>query len=64
MGATHESQNHNNQEADHLEVEAVLGSAVENITRYQAKLKRDLYRAIEVLRTVQAERPEREGGDS
>jgi hypothetical protein len=33
-----------------------MGSALENMTRYQAKLKRDLYRAIKTLREVQAER--------
>ncbi len=52
------SQNSNHQEIDHLEIEAVMGSALENITRYQAKLKRDLYRAIETLRKMQAERRE------
>ena len=54
------SQNHNSQEADHLEVEAVLGNSLANMTRYQSALKRDLYRAIETLRKVQAERREGE----
>jgi hypothetical protein len=40
----------NRQEAGHLEVEAVLGSSVDRLTRYQSALKRDLYRAIETLR--------------
>jgi hypothetical protein len=62
ISAIQKSQNNNSQEADHLEIEAVLGSALESITRYQAKLKRDLYRAIEALRQVQAER--QKGGDS
>jgi len=37
-----------------------MGSALESMTRYQAKLKRDLCRSIETLRTVQAERREGE----
>lgn len=61
IAAVQKLQNDSDQEADHLELEAVLGSALENITRYQAKLKRDLYRAIGMLRAVQAERREREG---
>ena len=54
------SQNSDHQEVDHLEIEAVMGSALESMTRYQAKLKRDLYRAIETLRKMQAERREGE----
>ena len=54
------SQNSDRQEVDHLEIEAVMGSALETMTRYQAKLKRDLYRAIETLRKFQAERREGE----
>jgi hypothetical protein len=54
------SQNSDHQKVDHLEVEAVIGSALESMTRYQAKLKRDLYRAIETLRKMQAERREGE----
>jgi hypothetical protein len=50
------SQNLNSQEAGHLEVEAHLGNALEKMTRYQSVLKRDLYRAIETLRKLQAER--------
>lgn len=46
------------QKGDHLEIEAVLGSTLENMTHHQAKLKRDLYRAIETLRKMQAERRE------
>lgn len=54
------SRNSDHQKFDHLEVEAVIGSALESMTRYQAKLKRDLYRAIETLRKMQAERREGE----
>ncbi len=54
--AVRSSQNSNRQEGDHLEIEAVMGSALENLTRYQTKLKRDLYRAIETLHKMQAER--------
>jgi hypothetical protein len=52
------TENSDHQNADHLEIEAVMGSALENMTRYQAKLKRDLYHAIETLRKMQAERRE------
>jgi len=52
------SRNNNHQQVDHLEIEAVMGSALETLTRYQTKLKRDLYRAIETLRKMQAERRE------
>jgi len=52
------SQNSGHQKVDHLEIEAVMGSALETMTRYQAKLKRDLYRAIETLRKMHSERRE------
>ncbi len=52
------SQNSDYQNADHLEIEAVIGSVLENMTRYQAKLKRNLCRAIGELRKIQAERRE------
>jgi hypothetical protein len=58
--AVQNSQNHDTQEAGHLEVEAVLGNSLANMTRYQSALKRELYRAIETLRKIQAERRERE----
>jgi len=51
------------QMASHIELEAVLGNSLTNLTRYQATLKRDFYRAIETLRAVQAERREAEGGE-
>jgi hypothetical protein len=54
------SGNQTNQQVGHLEVEAVLGNALEKMTRYQSALRRDLYRAIEMLRAVQAERRQRE----
>lgn len=54
------SQNSDSQEAGHLEFEAVLGNSLENVTRYQSGLKRELYRAIEMLRKIQAERKEGE----
>jgi hypothetical protein len=62
INAIQKSQNNNSQEAGHLEVEAVLESSLEKMTRYQSTLKRDLYRAFETLRTVQAERRKRERG--
>jgi hypothetical protein len=54
------SQDSDHLNADRLEIEAVMGSTLENMTRYHAKLKRDLYRAIEALRKMQAERREGE----
>jgi len=56
------SQRQYGQAASHLEIEAVLGNSLINLTRYQATLKRDFYRAVETLRAVQAERREAEGG--
>ncbi len=56
--AVQNSQKHNSQVGGHLEVEAVLGSALEKMTRYQSRLKNELYRAIETLRKIQAERRE------
>ena len=52
------TENNDRQEVHHLEIEAIMGSALESMSRYQAKLKRDLYRAIETLRKMQAERRE------
>lgn len=52
------SQNNDSKNGDHLEIEAVMGSALESMTRYQARLKRDLYRAIETLGKMQTERRE------
>ena len=60
INAFQNSQNSNSQEAGHLEFEAVLGNSLANMTRYQTGLKRELYRAIEMLRKIQAERRERE----
>jgi hypothetical protein len=61
INAVQKLQNHNSQEAGQLEVEAVLGSSLEKMIRYQSALKRDLYRAIETLRNVKAEKRERQG---
>ena len=60
INAFQNSQNSNRQEVGHLEFEAVLGNSLANMTRYQSALKRDLYRAIETLRKIQAERRELE----
>ena len=57
---TQQSQNRNTQNASHLEVEAILGSPLPGLTRYQSAIKRDLYRAIDKLRSVQSERRERD----
>jgi hypothetical protein len=58
----HQSSNQNSQDERHLEVEAVLGSSLDRITRYQSALKRDLYRAMGMLRSIQSERREHEEG--
>ena len=50
MDAFQNSGNCTRQQDGHLEIEAVLGSALEKMTRYQSALRRDLYRAIEMLR--------------
>lgn len=60
VNAVRNSQNSHHQTGGRLEVQAVLGSCLDTMTRYRAALKRDLYRAIETLRTVQAERREKE----
>lgn len=52
------SQNKDSQEAGHLEVEAVLGSTLEKMSRYRSALKRELYSAIDMLSKMQAERRE------
>ena len=49
-------------QGDRLEFEAVLGNSLDGLTRYQSQLKRDLYRAIETLRRIQAERVEQKDG--
>lgn len=51
------------QMASHVTLEAVLGNALTNITRYQGSLKGDLYRAIQTLRSLQEKRCEQNGGD-
>jgi hypothetical protein len=53
------SGNHTSQKVGHLEVEAVMGNSLEKLSRYQSALRRDLYRAVEMLRTVQADRRKR-----
>jgi hypothetical protein len=53
------SQNQQSQVAGHLEIEAVFGSSLANMNRYQSSLRRDFYRAIEALRALQTERRER-----
>jgi hypothetical protein len=56
----HASVKNQNNEAGHLEVEAILVSSLTSVTRYRSPLKRDLYKAIEMLRAAQRERRERE----
>jgi len=59
IDAVRVSRSSHNDNMDHLELEAVLVSTLESVTRYKAKVKRDLYRAIEALHSVQSERRER-----
>ena len=49
-----------NSDESRLEVDAVLENALSRVTRYQAALKRDLYKAIEMLQTLQARAREQE----
>ena len=62
ISAVQKSGNHNTKEAGHLEVDAVLGSSLEKMSRYRSALMRDFYRGIEMLRVLQAERRKRERG--
>lgn len=52
------SHNRHRQTGDQLEVQAVLGSSLETMTRYRSALKRDFYRATDMLRKEQGERRE------
>jgi len=54
------TENSDDQGGDHLEIEAILGNALASTSRYQAELKRDLYRAMDKLSKLQADRRERE----
>jgi hypothetical protein len=45
----------------HLEVHAVLGSSVDTLLRYQVRLKKDLYKAMDKLRELQKERRDSQG---
>jgi len=56
------SQNSRSESGAHIEVEAVIGNSLTNITRYQSRLKRDFYKAVDFLRAVQSEK--RDGGHS
>jgi len=46
--------------ASHVELEAVLGNALTNITRYQADIKGDFYKAVHTLRAEQEKKCKRE----
>ena len=48
-----------NRHGDHLELEAVLGSKIETLSRYGRTLRNNLYRALKQLRILRGE----EGGD-
>jgi hypothetical protein len=39
----------------HVQIEAKLNTSLDTILRYQAALKRDLYRAIAALRAIQGQ---------
>lgn len=60
LNGARSSVNSNKDSGSHLEVEAVLVSTLESMGRYKARVKKDLYRAIETLRTIQAERKNNE----
>ena len=54
----HASIDRHDRKVGHLEVQAVLSSSIDTLTRYRSALKRDLYKAIEMLRVVQEKRRE------
>lgn len=64
LNGTQSSRSDQSQKVGHLEIQAVMGSSLDTMTRYRSALKRDFYRAIETLRAVQAERHEREKGSN
>lgn len=47
--------------AHHLEVEAVLVSTLDRMSRYKSSVKKDLYRAIEALKQLQEDRKKKHG---
>jgi len=49
-----------NSDETRLEINAVLENALSRVTRYQRGLKSDLYRAIEMLNTLQARREKKD----
>jgi hypothetical protein len=51
--STKNSHDSNHQNNANVQIEAVVGNALDNMTRYQARLKRDLYVAIDRLRKMQ-----------
>jgi len=54
---------HTSRKGSHLVVEAVLGGSLETLTRYRSTLKKDLYRAIETLHTLQKQRRQQQNGN-
>jgi len=44
------------QKGGHVQIEAKLNTSLDSILRYEAALKRDLYRAIQTLREIQQQR--------
>ena len=46
-----------------LGVRAVLGNSLDALVRYRSGLKHDMYRALDALRSLQAERLERQSDD-
>jgi len=57
--STPESRQRISDQTGTLEVEAFLESSLGKMTRYRSGLKRELYRAIELLRKIQSERKAR-----
>lgn len=57
------SKDSNTRQAKHLELEAVLGNTLENLTRYRSALKRDLYRTIQVLESLREKRKQNNDDD-
>jgi hypothetical protein len=47
-----------NSKAGHVQIEAKLAASLDTILRYQAAIKRDLYRALAILREMRRDREE------
>lgn len=63
LSGTQSSRSSNNHGNSHLEIQAVMGSTLQTVSRYRSMLKRDLYHALQELRNVQSARQKTENLD-